>query len=73
MENDYICIENGPFKGVSYRIREAKVVEKDGESLIYFDYDVKDIEPEYIGEFEKALSNHYLEELRALAEANKGE
>lgn len=55
MSENYITIQEGMFNGVSYRIRDAEVVEKEDGHFIKFDYDAKGLDDEKAPEFEKML------------------
>lgn len=73
MSENYITIGEGIFKGVSYRIKEAKVVEEDGGHFIKFDYDAKGLDDEKAPEFESMLGGLILQALEDAIERDKSE
>ena len=59
----YNQVEDGPFKGVFYKITNAQVVEEDGQTMIQFDYDTKGLNEENEAEFEKFIGELLIEAL----------
>ena len=51
----YITLPDGDYKGVSYKINEAKFIEKDGKDYIKLDYNVKDLPEGQELEFEQYM------------------
>jgi hypothetical protein len=69
MENkmkDYIEVDNKEYKGVHYKINSAKIVEKEDNHYLEFDYDVKGLDEDdekVVLQFEQFLGNLLIEQL----------
>lgn len=56
-DKDYITINEGIFKGVSYRIRDAEMVDENDKTLVKLDYDVRNLLERDTLDFEKFLGD----------------
>ncbi len=65
MKNEkYVVVKEGVFAGISYKINDAKFVEKKGKHLLELDYDVKDLPEGQEIEFENYLGEFVLRALQ---------
>ena len=62
--------DGGKYNGVSYKINNVNVIERDGKTFIEFDYDVFGLDEQNTDEFEKYLGNMLIESIEQLIESN---
>ena len=68
---NFVTISYGIYEGVSYKINEAKFVEKNGKDYIELDYDVKDLAEGKELEFEQYMGNLMIEALKYAVKNDK--
>jgi hypothetical protein len=68
---NYITVQEGIYQGVTYKINNAEVIEKDGEHFLKFDYDVKGLEKGKEKDFENYLGDFIINALKWAVEQDK--
>lgn len=68
---NYITVQEGMYKGVSYKINNTEFEEKDGGHFLKFDYDVKGLDASKEEDFENYLGEYLLRALMWAIEEDK--